>query len=455
MKKIFLFILITLFIGCGGGGAEDFSSSHETNTSTVISDGNTTSEPADTNSSTETNTTSEPAETNSSNETNTTGVQNTDSVELAYLNALRENAGMIRFSQNDALTLAAKNHAHYLYVNNTTGHQEEEGKPGFTGEWPSDRAVYAGFLSKSVSENVSVGQKDVNDSIDGLFSAIYHRFGFLTPSNDLIGIGVEEKDYVYDMGNSNLNELCSHQNSADGYYYINICADDDIIIDVDDYKAARDNIRKQNPDIIIWPYNNAKDIPPVFYNETPDPLPDYDVSGYPVSIQFNPYYFSDDNVTLRSFKLYDVNGNEISNTRFFDKNSDPNGEFDEYEFALFPLERLEWNTTYNAKVTYIYKGSEYEKSWKFTTRAVPYPLYRITTADETVYVDSGKTYAFYFVPSDGSDVIHSYSYSYPSGDTVSMDMIDYNTVWIRVEGNSGDEFNFEFGNGDKLKLIIN
>ncbi|ACM93721.1 putative lipoprotein [Nautilia profundicola AmH] len=411
MKKLFMFFIALLsFWGCGGGSSES-----------VIED-NTSSD--------------------------------TYLYELDYLNFLRNKAGMISLKANNNLIIAAENHAYYLYVNNATGHEEEEGKKGFTGQWPSDRVVYAGFLSKDVSENVSVGQENYMDSIDNLFSAIYHRFGFLNTTIDLIGIGIESKDYVYDMGNSILNTLCSHQNDVNGAYYLNVCADDDIVIDADDYNDAKNNFRKQNPDIIIWPYNNAIDMLPVFYNETPDPLPDYNVSGYPISIQFNEYYFNEDNITLKTFKLYDQNGNEVTNTRLLDKNNDPNDKFDEYEFALFPLERLEWNETYNVNAVYEYNGNDYNLSWSFKTKELPYPYFRITTDDETIYVDSNKTFAYYFVPDDGNDLIKSYGYTYPAGDKVESGFIDYNTLWIRVIGKSGDEFNFDFDNGDKLKLII-
>ena len=414
MKKFLLSVILIFFIGCGGGSiTEEYTPS----------------------------------------ENNVTAVESCSEV-LSYLNYLREGAGMIDLSCNDALKIAAYNHAYYLYVNNATGHEEDADKEGYTGEWPSDRAVYAGYLSRYILENVSVGQKDYNASIDGLFSAIYHRFGFLNTTIDNIGIGIKNVDYVYDMGNSDLNSLCGGESyDGSGSYYIDVCADEDLKIYEDDYNNAINDIKKKNPDLIIWPYKNAIDIPPVFYNETPDPLPDYNVSGYPVSIQFNDYYFTSE-INVTSFKLYDENGNEITNIRLMDQDSDPNDEFNAYEFALFPLDRLEWNETYKAEVKYTYEGNDYNISWQFTTRALPYPYYRIDTSDETIYIDNNKTYAYYFVPTDGNDLIHSYKYTYPSGDSVETGMIDYNTIWVKVEGNSGDEFDFEMDNGDKLTLII-
>jgi hypothetical protein len=414
MKNVVLVFLLIFFIGCGGSDTGEYSSGEENNVT----------------------------------------VEQNSSEVLNSLNTLRENAGMIKLNENDKLDKAAYNHAFYLYINNITGHYEDEDKEGYTGYSPVDRAVYTGYLSKYILENVSSGQTDYNASIESLFSAIYHRFGFLNFSIDNVGIGIEQKDYVYDMGNSNLNSLCGGESyDGGGSYYIDVCADESLKIYAGDYDNAVNDIKKQNPSVIIWPYTNAAGIPPVFYNEDPDPLPDYNVSGYPVSIQFNDYYFTGE-VNVTSFKLYDENGTEITNVRLMDKNSDPNEEFSAYEFALFPLDRLEWNETYKAEIQYTYDGNDYSVSWQFTTKALPYPYYKISTSDETIYVENAKTYAYYFVPADGNDLIHSYRYTYPSGDSVETGMIDYNTVWVKVTGNSGDEFDFEMDNGDKLTLII-
>jgi len=419
MKKILFFILVLLYTGCGVN--VDQSDENATDTNVTVSN------------------TSEAVQPQS---------------ELEYLNFLRNKAGMISLASDDALKSAAENHAYYLYVNNTTGHYEDENNPGYTGYAPVDRALYAGYLSRFVLENVSNGQEDYKGSIDGLFSAIYHRFGFLSEDIDTIGIGIEDKNYVYDMGNSILNTLCGGDSfESAGSYYYDVCKDEDFKIEASEYLGAFDDIRKQNADVILWPYKDANDIPPAFYNEDPDPLPDYSVSGYPVSVKFNRYYF-DSNITLKTFKIFDENGNEITNTRLLDKNTDPNGRFDEYEYALYPLDRLEWNTTYSAEVSYEYNSQDYTISWSFKTRDLGYPVYRITTSDETVYVDSNKTNAFYFVPANGDDVITGYSYSYPGGVSVSAKMADNNTLLINVLGESGDEINFEMNNGDKLKLII-
>lgn len=108
---------------------------------------------------------------------------------LHLLNEIRESMGMNTLVHNDYLALAAQAHASYLVRNDVTSHNEIPGLLGFTGRTPADRALKAGYLSTQVSENLSTKNRDSQSSIDGLFSAIYHRFGFLDVGIDEIGVG--------------------------------------------------------------------------------------------------------------------------------------------------------------------------------------------------------------------------------------------------------------------------
>ena len=102
------------------------------------------------------------------------------SVGLDYLNSLRTNAGMPAFTSDDQLEASAKNHSKYMQTNNIFSHGEDSTKSGYTGDYASNRAIFAKYKNKGVSENISARQASVEDSIDGLMSAIYHRFGFLS-----------------------------------------------------------------------------------------------------------------------------------------------------------------------------------------------------------------------------------------------------------------------------------
>jgi len=291
-----------------------------------------------------------------------------------YLNILRQKCGMTTLKYNDILAKSAKNHAKYLVDNNLApGHYEDPGFLGFTGEWPLDRAIYAGYLSRKVSENLSAGDEDSNGSIDGLFSAIYHRFGFLDFSIDEVGVGAYENDnyyykaiFVYNMGNSLLNSLCSQDFTINGAYYYNVCSDMNKNIPKENYDNAITSIEKQNPEVVFWPPKDYNDTPPVFYEESPDPLPDYSVSGYPISIQFNPYYYNPEDIEFLSFELQDSDGNLID-TIYMDKNSDPNDHFPDMAYAIFPKQRLDWNKKYYVKARFYINNDEKVFNWSFKT----------------------------------------------------------------------------------------
>ncbi len=374
---------------------------------------------------------------------------------LLYLNTLRNKAGLFSLQTNTYLDMAAQNHADYMMINNQVGHYESSSYSNYTGVYPSDRAVYAGYQSREVSENLSYGQIDTNESIDGLFSAIYHRLGFLDTKIDEIGIGINDIYYNYDMGNSGLNSMCEQTYSINGAYYTHVCADNDLEVPAETQDDILKNTALNNPSIILWPYQNATDIPPVFFEESPDPLPNQSVSGYPISVSFNPYYFTSA-PTLDSFKLYDANGNEITDTLIMTKDSDPNGDFSEYDFALFPLKRLEWNAKYRAVFSYKDENGNLESiNWEFITRALNYPTYTIDTqTDVTLNIIPGKSYAIYFVPQDANDNLDGYNYSYSSDMSIQTDYIDADTILINITGNIGSEATFNFSNGRVVTLKL-
>ena len=201
------------------------------------------------------------------------------------------------------------------------GHYEDEATypEGFTGVTPTNRGEYTGYKS-SVSENITGGDNSVEESIEGLFAAIYHRFGFLSFDTDEVGIGIDSSvsyvygsAYGYDMGNGQINILCEGTSyTGSGGYYYGVCADYSFQIETSLYLTAQDANRLANPAIVRWPYPGQQDSIPVFYEESPDPLPTCGVSGYPVSVQFNPAKTGP--VAMTSFKLYNKNYNEITGT---------------------------------------------------------------------------------------------------------------------------------------------
>ncbi len=110
---------------------------------------------------------------------------------LQVINALRRAAGHPPFSLNPSLNAAAQAHSNYVLVNRSElAHEEQPGKPGFTGAEPQARATAFGY-DAPLSEDISEGYFSATGSaVSDLFDAPYHRLPFLTPGAGEIGVGV-------------------------------------------------------------------------------------------------------------------------------------------------------------------------------------------------------------------------------------------------------------------------
>jgi uncharacterized protein YkwD len=283
---------------------------------------------------------------------------------LTLINYYRENSGLNALNLNELLDNSALGHANYLSENQILGHVQTEGYTAFTGETASDRAVNSSYSSRMVSENLSTGSTAI-DSVNELMSAIYHRIGFLSFDIDEIGIGYKTYDsnfnvYVYNMANSNISNLCNQDEfSGYGTYNYGICADFDFKIDNNLYIEAKNILQKNNTEVVTFPFNGQIDFQPIFNdNETPDPTPNLNISGNPISIQFNPAFYDENSIEIQSFELKNKDSDTILETWELNKVIDINAKFSSLEFAFFPIEKLEWNTNYKATFRYTTSNNE-------------------------------------------------------------------------------------------------
>jgi len=375
---------------------------------------------------------------------------------LEYLNTLREQAGLTPLRSHAALQQSAQAHSRYLSLHQISTHLEEEGQEGFTGITASDRAVSAGFESLAVSENVSWGQADIYSSIDKLMGGIYHRFTFLDMKKDLIGIGVEAGNYTYDLGNSFLNLLCQDHEYLSGSYYHNACSDREKRIETTLYDQAQNYYKNTSeaPDMVVWPPKNGTDILPGFYGENPDPLPEYAVSGYPVSVEFNDLLYPESPSEVQ-IRLIDEEGNALEGM-MIDHSNDPAERFSTHQFAFFPLKHLEWGTRY--QVTLEFDGERRE--WCFSTRSLfdlgAQKVYRIDeNSPEVLEVVAGRSYALYFVPQGADDQFDRYHYRYNTQNP-SIAFLDRNTLLFQVEGEVGQRVELTLNTPEEkvITLII-
>ena len=365
----------------------------------------------------------------------------------SYLNSIRASMQMQNLNENTQLQEAAQSHADYLVLNDEATHDEVEGHRNFTGVKPVHRAFYSGYMSTQVSENLSTKNYSARNSVDGLLSAIYHRFAFLSPGIDEIGIGVTQDKkqssrsaFVYLMGNSESNRLCSEDNFiGSGKYIYGVCKDKTHRIKEKEYFHALNYYKKGNPQIILYPYDGQEEVPPAFYEEIPDPLPDYSVSGFPISVEFNDYYYH--KLKMYSFKLYVEDGDEVSNVRIMDKESDPHGSFTSKQYALFPLERLKFDTRYRVELAYELQEEIETIIWYFHTQKPTETFHSVTEKEQRLSIEAGRSHIIYFRPLHGHDTIKNIQF--PS--EVDIVFIDNNTIKLTLMSDNLDDFDIVTG----------
>ncbi len=343
-------------------------------------------------------------------------VNNEEKNALDYLNHIREKAGLVPFKSHAQLNQASKNHANYLTHHMTYGHKEDKKYQDFTGIYASARITKVGFSTPQVIENVSANNKNYKESIDGLFSAIYHRLAFLDFRSDLIGIGISQNQahpsqtaFVYDMSSKALEKLYKTG------------------------KVTQKNLtnallshKNSNNKVVIYPYNQERDVPPAFFDELPDPLPQHKVSGFPISISFNSAHFK--NAKMLNFQLFDQEGREITNTLKLDQKSDPNKRLGKMDFVLFPLKRLKWDSQYYVKFSAIIDKKVVKKSWSFHTQKFNIPLQIVKKDGESYSLKESQSKIFYFPPTSKKDLLSDISY--PSN--FDVEFIDKNTIKITL-----------------------
>ena len=360
------------------------------------------------------------------------------------LNEIRQKSGMIKLTTATSLVKSSYNHAYYLDTNNLSGHIEEKDKKNFTGEHASNRVLYTGFRTKFVSENVSIWQKTKNDSLEGLMSAIYHRFGFLDFEINTIGFAKIGYVYVYNMSNSDINDLC-YGNNYEKSGYVSLCKDKSFRIQYSKYINTLNKTINSNPMYVIYPYRNQKDVQTVFFEETPDPLPTYNVSGYPISIEFNKNHYNMENFSINSFIIYDNNNNVLELAKdFLDSNSilsmdnDVNKHItDKYKYAIFPAKRLEYGKTYNVEFSYNINGNSKKIKWSFTTKTLP-NLININNETNEITIDNNKSYNLFIEPINKNDILNKRSivcfYKNSIIPKLDISFYDRNTIKLKVEG---------------------
>lgn len=493
------------------------------------------------------------------------------------VNSVRQAAGLSPLSPSPELQQAAQAHAEYLAqylpqggIATVSAHQQRRSLPGFSGAQAPDRAAYFGYPHRLVTENISVGNRSLEESVSSLMSAIYHRLAFLDPHIDQMGFAEVERRYVYNMGQARLAQACRTRapearldpphnclgkrmkasafaqvcgqlpesalysppfatrcsngallqdgfmqqvcasppagavlRDAGRYYdacgnglklsadwfdricassdpniiythsgsYYEICSpaqqvhadwyeslcdklppealdtdsgryyqvcNNDFLVKSEFLQATQSEVLNKLPDAVLWPADGSMEIQPVFYNEEPHPTPDLPMTGYPISIQFNPETV--ERVSIMGFTL-EVEQQEADSTKVWravepirqiDYLSDLNGQLTSHQFAWFPLRRLEWGAHYRYHVDALVDGVFHQYQAEFRTTELALPVYRVGPGKQAVDVGENH-FALYRPPDAYDDTPFSQVGLRSRGRSdVEVSVIDTNTVELKV-----------------------
>ena len=376
-----------------------------------------------------------------------------DSDAVAYLNEYRRGSGLSGLKPNQILSQAAKNHAEYSAQNEYMGHDEAAGRAKFSGATPADRALAVGYKSTLVLENIAY-KSDFKEAVDGLFSAIYHRFAFLNLSVDEVGYALASKDkfnaFVFEMGNSRLNTFCARgaSDTGAGRFYTNVCADKNLKIK----DAKFDNFTGAMKPYVKFP--DATAVTPYFSGEIPDPFPECKITANPVSIEFNA---NAGEVKFKDFEIF-KDGRKIQNLHIITSANDINSKFSSKQFAVFSREVFDFGAQYEAVFSYEQANAQStgaqvkQIKWSFKTKTPQNPYFDARDGD-VLGVDADKTYEIFFRPKDCNDLMTRYSYKASGFMTPTVAQSGTNTLSVKLKGMAGDTLSIVAG-GMSVKVRL-
>jgi len=382
-----------------------------------------------------------------------------DSDAVAYLNEYRRGSGLSGLKPNQILSQAAKNHADYSAQNEYMGHDETAVRAKFSGATPADRALAVGYKSTLVLENIAY-KSDFKEAVDGLFSAIYHRFAFLNLSVDEVGYALASKDkfnaFVFEMGNSRLNAFCARgaSDTGAGRFYTNVCADKNLKIK----DAKFDNFTGSSKPFVKFP--DATAVTPYFSGEIPDPFPECKITANPVSIEFNA---NAGEVKFKDFEIF-KDGRKIQNLHVITSANDINSKFSSKQFAAFSREVFDFGAQYDVVFSYEQAGARNQSAqnagaqvkqikWSFKTKTPQNPYFDARDGD-VLGVDADKTYEIFFRPKDCNDVIKRYDYKYPKSLSPDIKQDGTNTLSVNLSGLKGDSLEILLNNATLVKVVL-
>ncbi|OFA08119.1 hypothetical protein JAB9_03060 [Janthinobacterium sp. HH107] len=253
-----------------------------------------------------------------------------------WFNYRRSQIGLSPLVRNSLIDSAALGHSSYLNLNNTVAHEQVQGKPGFTGVTLGDRLAKAGYVVTSLQGEVIAGASNTSGFYlaEELVTAIYHRFVIFEPlfKEGGAGAAVSSAGYAYFT-----TDLAGNRSYGPGL-------------------AAGQ--------IVTYPYSGQQKVAVSFSsnNESPDPVPNQDVVGYPISVHAN--YGTP--VSVTAFSVRQRGAAADLAVRLLTSGNDVHTPVS--AASIIPLAALNANTSYDVSFIGKVNGADVTQSWSFTTR---------------------------------------------------------------------------------------
>lgn len=296
------------------------------------------------------------------------------------------------------------------------------------------------IFNNGVHENISTEEEAAESSdsdirtqqrqVNGLMSAIYHRLSLLDRHTDEAGAAFVRENgktvLVFNQGNGRFERACARrmqQPEAGRKYYRNACHNGAAVY-ADEVMPATE--------LLYTAYPVGSGVLPYFYGERPDPMPGYEMTGNPVSIDFSE---AAGKITMKSFKLYQGK-NEIRPVKVLTAGNDPNGRLTAYQFALFPIKPLEYGTLYTAVFDYVRNGRRAQAKWQFKTRKPDYPYFEVN-GGETLAVRKGEKYFIHWRGRWCLEACTRYTYRQRLGSRLSIGRHEAGGIVFSVGGMTG------------------
>lgn len=319
-RSIFPLLLASLILtACGGGGDDKSSVTTSTNAAASIS-------PQDI---------GVPAATG-----------NTATDGLNWFNFRRRQLGLQVLSRSSVIDTAALGHSIYQRDNDTITHEQIEGKMPFTGRTAGDRLRRAGYtipVNGFAYGEVISATTDTSgfNAAEDLIAAIYHRFVIFEPLFKEAGVGAAGRSGGLTYFTTNFTAIGLTGGLAQG-------------------------------NIVQYPVADQTRVPRNFFsdNESPDPVPNANEVGYPVSVHAN----ITDILEVQTFTITPRGGNPLP-VRLLRKADDVHTP--ESVAAIVPLSPLAENTVYDVRFVGRVSGvgsnsapwsTNINRSWSFTTQ---------------------------------------------------------------------------------------